>query len=78
MATLDTFQQSQRLKKRIAEKEQAPGTQVEGGEQSPREKQSVKDTRFHAATRQFVYTMVGWTKTLPVKSHGWLRNIHLS
>jgi ATPase subunit of ABC transporter with duplicated ATPase domains len=49
-----------------------------GGKQPPQEKQSVKDARFDAATRQFMYTMVGLTKTLPDKSKTILKNIHLS
>jgi ATPase subunit of ABC transporter with duplicated ATPase domains len=49
-----------------------------GGKQPPQEKQSLKDARFDAATRQFMYTMVGLTKTLPDKSKTILKNIHLS
>ena len=46
--------------------------------QVPQEKQSVKDARFDAATRQFMFTMVGLSKTLPDKSKTILKNIHLS
>lgn len=47
-------------------------------QQPPQEKQSVKDARFDAVTRQFMFTMVGLTKTLPDKSKQILKNIHLS
>lgn len=46
--------------------------------QQPQEKQSVKDARFDAATRQFMFTMVGLSKTLPDKSKQILDNINLS
>jgi ATPase subunit of ABC transporter with duplicated ATPase domains len=49
-----------------------------GGQQPQQEKQSVKDARFDAATRQFMFTMVGLTKVLPDKSKTILKNIHLS
>lgn len=38
----------------------------------------MKDARYDAATRQFMYTLVGLTKTLPDKSKQILKNIHLS
>ena len=49
-----------------------------GGGQRPQEKQSVKDARFDAVTRQFMFTMVGLSKTLPDKSKTILNNINLS
>lgn len=50
-----------------------------GSKQQPQqEKQSVKDARFDAMTRQFMFTLVGLTKTLPDKSKQILKNIHLS
>mmetsp|Transcript_12923 Transcript_12923/g.24275 ORF Transcript_12923/g.24275 Transcript_12923/m.24275 type:complete len:674 (-) Transcript_12923:34-2055(-) len=50
-----------------------------GGRGQPvQEKQSVKDARFDAATRQFMFTMVGLSKTLPDKSKTILKNINLS
>lgn len=49
-----------------------------GGKQRPQEKQSVKDARFDAATRQFMFSLVGLTKILPDKSKTILDNIHLS
>ena len=50
-----------------------------GRQQQPQqEKQSVKDARFDAATRQFMFTMVGLTKILPDKSKTLLNNINLS
>lgn len=49
-----------------------------GGRQQQQEKQSVKDARFDAATRQFMYTLVGLTKMLPDKSKKILDNINLS
>ena len=48
------------------------------GQQPPQEKQSVKDARFDAATRQFMFTLVGLTKILPDKSKKILNNINLS
>jgi ABC-type multidrug transport system fused ATPase/permease subunit len=48
------------------------------GQQQQQEKQSVKDARFDAATRQFMFTLVGLTKMLPDKSKKILDNIHLS
>jgi sulfate-transporting ATPase len=48
------------------------------GQQQQQEKQSVKDARFDAATRQFMFTLVGLTKILPDKSKKILDNIHLS
>lgn len=48
------------------------------GQQPAQEKQSVKDARFDAATRQFMFTMVGLNKVLPDKSKTILKNIHLS
>ena len=48
------------------------------GQQQKQEKQSVKDARFDANTRQFMFTMVGLTKMLPGKSKNILNNIHLS
>ena len=46
--------------------------------QPQQEKQSVKDARFDAVTRQFMFTMVGLTKILPDKSKTLLNNINLS
>lgn len=46
--------------------------------QPQQEKASVKEARFDAATRQFMFTLVGLTKTLPDKSKDILKNIHLS
>jgi ABC-type Mn2+/Zn2+ transport system ATPase subunit len=49
-----------------------------GRGQQPQEKQSVKDERFDAMTRQFMFTMVGLNKILPDKSKTILKNINLS
>ena len=49
-----------------------------GGGQPRQEKASVKEARFDAATRQFMFTLAGLTKTLPDKSKDILKNIHLS
>ena len=46
-----------------------------GGGQRPQEKQSVKEARFDAATRQFMFTMVGLSKIPPDKSKKILDNI---
>lgn len=48
------------------------------GQQPQQEKQSVKDARFDANTRQFMFTMVGLSKVLPDKSKTILKNINLS
>ena len=48
------------------------------GQQQQQEKKSVQDQRFDAATRQFMFTMVGLTKMLPDKSKNILKNINLS
>lgn len=53
------------------------GGKPRGGQQQ-QEKQSVKDARFDAATRQFMYSLVGLTKILPDKSKKILDNINLS
>jgi len=47
-------------------------------QQRPQEKQSVKEARFDAATRQFMFTMVGLTKVLPDKSKCWRLSSSLS
>ena len=47
-------------------------------QQPQQEKQSVQDARFDAATRQFMFTLVGLTKVLPDKSKTILKNINLS
>ena len=49
-----------------------------GGGQPKQEKASVKEARFDAATRQFMFTLVGLSKTLPDKSKDILKNINLS
>jgi ABC-type multidrug transport system fused ATPase/permease subunit len=49
-----------------------------GKKQQQQEKASVKEARFDAATRQFMFTLVGLTKTLPDKSKDILKNINLS
>ena len=49
-----------------------------GGGQPKQEKASVQEARFDAATRQFMFTLVGLTKTLPDKSKDILKNINLS
>lgn len=38
----------------------------------------MREARFDAATRQFMFTLAGLTKTLPDKSKDILKNIHLS
>jgi|AntRauTorckE5430_2_1112549.scaffolds.fasta_scaffold06689_3 ATPase subunit of ABC transporter with duplicated ATPase domains len=54
------------------------GSYGKGGGQGQQEKQSVKDARFDAETRQFMFTMAGLSKTLPDKSKTILKNIYLS
>lgn len=49
-----------------------------GGQQKPQEKKAVQEARFDAQTRQFMFTMVGLTKTLPDKSKTILKDIYLS
>jgi ABC-type multidrug transport system fused ATPase/permease subunit len=46
--------------------------------QQIQEKQSVREARFDAATRQFMFTLTGLTKVLPDKSKTILKNINLS
>jgi len=46
--------------------------------QPAQEKQSVKDARFDAQTRQFMFSIVGLTKVLPDKSKTILKNVHLA
>ena len=46
--------------------------------QAVQEKQSVREARFDAATRQFMFTMMGLTKVLPDRSKTLLKNINLS
>ncbi|CAJ1933802.1 unnamed protein product [Cylindrotheca closterium] len=53
------------------------GGKPRGGQQQ-QEKQSVKDARFDAATRSFMFTLVGLTKILPDKSKKILDNVNLS
>ena len=47
-------------------------------QQPAQEKKSVREARFDAATRQFMFTLTGLTKILPDKSKKILDNIHLS
>jgi energy-dependent translational throttle protein EttA len=47
-------------------------------QQPQQEKQSIKDGRLDAMTRQYIYSLIGLTKTLPDKSKQILKNIHLS
>jgi len=53
-----------------------PGTGRKG--QGQQEKASVREARFDAATKQFMYTIVGLSKTLPDGSRQLLKNINLS
>lgn len=63
----------------LAKKKKKGGGGYGGGRgQQQQEKQSVKEARFDAATRQFMFTMVGLSKTLPDKSKTILKNINLS
>lgn len=64
--------------KKAARKGGGGGGNKPRGQQQQQEKQSVKEARFDAATRQFIFTMVGLSKTLPDKSKDILKNIHLS
>mmetsp|Transcript_11333 Transcript_11333/g.22417 ORF Transcript_11333/g.22417 Transcript_11333/m.22417 type:complete len:674 (+) Transcript_11333:50-2071(+) len=47
------------------------------GQQRPQEKQSVKDARFDAQTRQFMFTITDLQKVLPDKSKQILKGINL-
>jgi ABC-type glutathione transport system ATPase component len=60
------------------DKRKGGGGTSSGGRQVPQEKQSVKDARFDAITRQFMFTLTGLTKILPDKSKTILNNIYLS
>ena len=46
--------------------------------QPVQEKQSVKEARFDAQTRQFMFSIVGLSKVLPDKSKTILKNINLA
>jgi len=46
-------------------------------QQPPQEKKAVKEARFDAQTRQFMFTMLGLTKVLPDKSKTILKDINL-
>jgi len=46
--------------------------------QGQQEKASVREARFDAATKQFMYTIIGLSKTLPDGSRQLLKNINLS
>ena len=61
-------------------KRKAGGGGGGGGGKKPQnqEKQSVKEARFDAATRQFMFTLSGLTKILPDKSKKILDNINVS
>ena len=48
-----------------------------GGGQQQQEKASVQEQRFDAATRQFMFTIMGLSKTLPDKSKTLLKDINL-
>lgn len=47
-------------------------------QQPVQEKQSVKDARFDAQTRQYMFSIVGLSKVLPDKSKTILKNINLA
>ena len=55
-----------------------PNYKKQNSQPKQQEKASVKEARFDAATRQFMFTLVGLTKTLPDKSKDILKNINLS
>lgn len=48
-----------------------------GGGQPPQEKKAVKEARQDAALRQFMFSIIGLSKTLPDKSKTLLKNINL-
>jgi ABC-type multidrug transport system fused ATPase/permease subunit len=67
----------------FGKKDQRKGGSGGGGKKQKRpqqmqEKQSVREARFDAATRQFMFTLTGLTKVLPDKSKTILKNINLS
>lgn len=64
--------------KKAARKDAGGGKKGGSRQQAPQEKQSVREARFDAATRQFMFTMVGLSKILPDKSKTLLKNINLS
>jgi sulfate-transporting ATPase len=64
--------------KKSKRKAAAGGGGKSRGQQPQQEKQSVKEARFDAVTRQFMYSLVGLTKILPDKSKTILKNINLS
>jgi ATP-binding cassette ChvD family protein len=72
---------SRRTTSLFGKKKGTPGPnykKTSGQQQKKQEKASIKDAKFDAATRQFMFTLVGLTKTLPDKSKDILKNINLS
>lgn len=76
--TLSQFTFIPKVTKLFGKKDKRKGGGGGGGKQQPQEKQSVKDARFDAMTRQFMFTLTGLTKVLPDKSKTILNNIYLS
>ena len=61
-----------------AKRKGAAGKNNKRQQQPQQEKQSVKDARFDAQTRQFMFSIVGLSKVLPDKSKTILKNINLA
>lgn len=76
--TLSQFTVTPKVTLLFGKKDKRKGGGGGGGKQQPQEKQSVKDARFDAMTRQFMFTLTGLTKVLPDKSKTILNNIYLS
>jgi len=70
--------QSSLLFGKKSKRKQGGGGGQQRQQQPPQEKQSVKEARFDAATRQYMFTLTGLTKMAPDKSKKILDNIHLS
>ena len=62
----------------FGKKAKRKGAAAKNNRQPPQEKQSVKDARFDAQTRQFMFSIVGLNKMLPDKSKQILKNINLA
>jgi energy-dependent translational throttle protein EttA len=54
------------------------GSSFNNNKQQQQTKQSVQDQRLDAATRQFMFTLMGLSKVLPDRSKTVLDNINLS
>jgi len=74
---LENVQSTLRESSLFAKKKKGGSYKQSGRQQPQQEKQSVKDARFDSQTRQFMFTMLKLSKTLPDKSKTILKDINL-